>query len=349
MFKVLIADDERMVKRTLRVLIETEIEGFAVIGEAKDGEQALRMAEESEPDLIITDVRMPVRDGLQLIQELTARQNTAEFIIISGYDDFTYAQTALRYGVADYLLKPIDPSYFISVLQKIKTRLQQKEHQPFQLKEWFWDCKTQAEKMAAFIWDLNQSEVVAELARIDADIRNNHKHNPVDLLGKYDYFWMVIEGELQQLNHDVLLLPPFPPLQGKEGAEQLCESIRTEVCKIMEQIRTSRNWWNYNRVMKNAMELVEMNYTDPAFTLKDAATHLKISPYYFGNLFKKTTGISFAQYVTNLRIEKAKELFQNPYAKVYEIAQSVGFEDYTYFSKTFKKVTGSSPSEYRRR
>lgn len=127
MMKVLLVDDERVVKRSMRALIETEVTDFRIVAEAKNGQEALQAVELYRPDIVITDIRMPGMDGLALIRELKTRGLQAEFVIVSGYGDFAYAQTALRYGVTDYLLKPIDADYFVSVLTGIKKRISQSD------------------------------------------------------------------------------------------------------------------------------------------------------------------------------------------------------------------------------
>ncbi|WJH35856.1 response regulator [Paenibacillus sp. CC-CFT747] len=155
MYKVLIADDERMVRLTLRTLIEREAEGFTVLAEAKDGEQAYRISLEARPDVIITDIRMPGLTGLELIRSLSAHKLEPEYLVVSGHDDFGYAQAAIRSGVADYLLKPIDPAYFSHALGRIAARLNSKSgRRPS--RDWMWTWKGYAEQAAEAIWGLTK-------------------------------------------------------------------------------------------------------------------------------------------------------------------------------------------------
>lgn len=103
--KVLIADDEQIMWEGLRLTIDWESYGFSVIGAVSNGEKALRLCEENPPDLVITDIRMPVMDGLELTRELISRYPKVKIIILSAYDDFKYAQKAISYGASEYLLK----------------------------------------------------------------------------------------------------------------------------------------------------------------------------------------------------------------------------------------------------
>ncbi len=116
----MLVDDESYTRQGLRNLIDWEACGYRVTDEADNGEDAFAIIRSRQPDLVITDIRMPEMDGLELIrrsrEELPA---SPSFIIISGYDDFSYAQQAVRYGVFDFVLKPIDEDILVSALQKL--------------------------------------------------------------------------------------------------------------------------------------------------------------------------------------------------------------------------------------
>ncbi|MBB6732198.1 response regulator transcription factor [Cohnella zeiphila] len=123
MFKVLIVDDEPQIRTGLGTIIPWESFGFVVAGAAEDGEEALALAGELHPDLVITDIKMPGMDGIELSRELRARRPELPILILSGYNEFSYAKEALRYGVAEYLLKPVDPAELSGVLERIYEKL----------------------------------------------------------------------------------------------------------------------------------------------------------------------------------------------------------------------------------
>lgn len=129
MYSVILVDDEVFSRQGLRNLIDWEDCGFTVTGEAGNGEDALAMIHRDKPDLVITDIRMPVMDGLELIRRIREDHalSDTEFIIISGYDDFAYAQKAVRYGVLDFILKPIDEHELQSVLKELAGKLDREE------------------------------------------------------------------------------------------------------------------------------------------------------------------------------------------------------------------------------
>ncbi|MDO5136552.1 MAG: response regulator [Eubacteriales bacterium] len=107
MLKVLIADDEKKVCRLIQMLCDWKKLDMELVGAAYNGIQALEMIEKHEPDILLTDIRMPGYDGIEVIRHVREKGIYPEVVIISGYTDFTYAQSAIRYGVVDYLLKPI--------------------------------------------------------------------------------------------------------------------------------------------------------------------------------------------------------------------------------------------------
>lgn len=124
MIKVLIVDDEPKLRQGLQTLIPWEKLGFTVIAAASNGREALKMIGEEPPDVVIADIRMPVMDGLQLIQNLRSAGGQMECIILSGYADFEYAKQAIQYGVAGYLLKPINIREMSATLQQVRERIE---------------------------------------------------------------------------------------------------------------------------------------------------------------------------------------------------------------------------------
>jgi two-component system response regulator YesN len=138
MLKVLLVDDEPVVLKALKVLINWDELGYSVCGEAKDGKTALQMILQQNPDVVVTDIRMPAMDGLALIQQCNMQaRRRVRFIILSGYDDFQYAQRAIKFGVAEYLLKPVDENALMDALMRLQIHLEQ-ENQKEQL---LWENK----------------------------------------------------------------------------------------------------------------------------------------------------------------------------------------------------------------
>ncbi len=124
MYRIVIADDEKHVRELLTKNINMADNEYQVVGKAENGAQALELVRELKPDILITDVCMPLVDGLELIGKIKELDQSVKTVIISGYDDFTYAKQALTLGVTDYLLKPFLPDEMYEVLDKIKAELE---------------------------------------------------------------------------------------------------------------------------------------------------------------------------------------------------------------------------------
>lgn len=135
MYKLLVVDDEKWVRQGLSLTIDWLAEGIELIGEAEDGEEALQRLQKDSADIIITDIKMPRMDGLGLIEALRNQQKKVYVIIISGYNDFEYAQKALKYGAYDYVLKPIEETTLLEVVRRCVNDLEQDNKRHHQLKE----------------------------------------------------------------------------------------------------------------------------------------------------------------------------------------------------------------------
>ena len=117
--KVVIAEDEYLILEELADMIPWGSLGLQLAGKAGDGNTALRLLETTGADLFITDIRIPVKDGLTVIEEARRKQDDLSCVIISGYSEFDYALRAIRLGVSNYLIKPVDEKMLVDTLRKI--------------------------------------------------------------------------------------------------------------------------------------------------------------------------------------------------------------------------------------
>ena len=128
-YRVIVAEDEKLLlKNTVDKIHRLEL-GFQVVASAQTGIQALKLIEQLHPHLLITDIRMPVMDGLELIEKAKEIQPDLDCMIVSGYSDFEYAQRACRLQAFDYLLKPVDPSALREALQRLKLQYSAKQRE----------------------------------------------------------------------------------------------------------------------------------------------------------------------------------------------------------------------------
>lgn len=163
MHTVLLVDDEIFARQGLKSLIDWSACGFEITGEADNGEDALKLIRKSKPSLVVTDIRMPVLDGLELIRRTVEQeQHQPSFIIISGYDDFKYAQQAVRFGVHDFILKPIDELVLQETLNRLNQKLTQEKTERLQRER----LKKSELFTALLKGELNDADELAECRRV---------------------------------------------------------------------------------------------------------------------------------------------------------------------------------------
>lgn len=126
MYKLIIVDDESEIRNGLLEIIDWEKEGFVVVGEAENGLDALQLAETTPIDLVITDIRMPFMDGLEMAKEIRKLQPMVSFIILSGFDDFEYTRQAIQIRISDYVLKPVSSDDLIPILRSVKASMDER-------------------------------------------------------------------------------------------------------------------------------------------------------------------------------------------------------------------------------
>ena len=132
MYKIMFVDDEEQNLFLMEKILDWEEIGFRVCGIALDGEEGIKVYEETEPDVVCVDIRMDEMDGLTLIRELQKKGRKCVFIIVTAYSEFSYAQTAIKLGVKNYLLKPISRKEMIPMMKEIKKELDENQKKEMQ-------------------------------------------------------------------------------------------------------------------------------------------------------------------------------------------------------------------------
>lgn len=248
MLRVLLVEDENIIRRGLHYQVDWTEANCVVIGEAATGKEGLEKIAALKPDIVITDIRMPDMDGLEMLRQGQAMGDFSS-IIISGYSEFDYAKQAIRLGVTEYLLKPVDIDELKNCLHVICDR------------------------------------------QLPARRQDSSAGRQEPLL-------------LPELMQDTAVLK-------NKYANTMLAYIRK----------------NYGR---------QISLTDLSLELNISCTHLNTK-------FKAETGYTFHGFLNYYRICKAVELQKTGLYRLYEIAEMVGFSDYKYFNKVFKKYTGYSP------
>ncbi|MCR1898462.1 response regulator [Irregularibacter muris] len=382
MIRVIIADDENRICKLIMKLIQWDEIGMIIVGTASNGVEALELIEKEKPDIAITDIRMPGYDGLQMIEKAKAINKDLEFIIISGYGQFEYAKKAIEYGVKDYLLKPINQEELLQALHKVKEDITKKRGQ-VALKEQYESSLNLRGKnvRTSFLNNAIESNgkdsTVNSLEEICFDFSKKFIHR-VERLDKEGIKKEILhlQGEISQsdiereecrsLMHEIARIYYLTMKSNKieagdtpeeskilEEAIDNSQSIEDLFHVLIDHIDTSltllldKDRAGNLRQINQAKKYIEENYMKN-ITLEDLGTHIGFNPSYFSSLFKKETGTSFIEYLSQIRMEKAKELLRESDLRIQDICLMVGYNDVKYFSKSFMKYTGLKPNEYRK-
>lgn len=349
MIKVLLVDDESWNRDIVRTFGSWEELGMEIVGEAEDGTEALRLTEQLSPQIIITDMRMPGADGVMLMNKVHEQFPELKVVVVSGYDDFKYAQSAIRFGAVDYLLKPIDPKELNAVLLKCKEALE-----------------TTSVQYGGMVLDI---EVSASLSIYKQLLRTHYNELNVDgviaaLQGvreELEQYGISKPGMLWQVSQEMLLL--LKELMKANGLEEdhlkaqinekvLASSEHTaafliqQYCESLEQLIGLRKY-------KNKLNLGEVRqYIDHHFaeavTLDALARAFFVSKEYLSKVFKLEYGRNVTDYILHLRMEKAKEWLKDEGIPIKTVAELIGYEDVGYFYRVFKKHYGIAPGEMRK-
>lgn len=385
MYKVLIADDEEIIRRGIAHFLKKDPD-IQVVAQAEDGEMALEQAMEYHPDLLFVDINMPFLNGLDFIEKLKTVQPDALILVITGYDDFKYAQKALRLGVFDYLLKPIMEDTFYEALGKAKDQLGHRQKQA-QYLEW---ARALVEKnrpalIAEFLegWldgRFTEAEIQERISALGLELPEpvgvtlvhlENKDN-AEIGGEWDEDLLFYAAE-NMANEVFQTLRPVSTCRNSAGelvlltaGEQLKHLLQTHLPVDVFLTRRLgdtlqglpaayegasedlRTLLETPQLVRDAKKYIEENFAREEFSLTEAADYTHVSPQHLSRVFRQSTGITFMDYITRVRIRRAIELLRDDDHKIYEIAEAVGYSSQHYFSSAFKKVLGVSPMEYKK-
>lgn len=357
---------------------------------------ALEQAMEYHPDLLFVDINMPFLNGLDFIEKLKTVQPDALILVITGYDDFKYAQKALRLGVFDYLLKPIMEDTFYEALGKAKDQPGHRQKQA-QYLEW---ARALVEKnrpalIAEFLegWldgRFTEAEIQERISALGLELPEpvgvtlvhlENKDN-AEIGGEWDEDLLFYAAEnmanevFQTLRpvstcrnsagELVLLTAGEPRAVWEAAGEQLKHLLQTHLPVDVFLTRRLgdtlqglpaayegasedlRTLLETPQLVRDAKKYIEENFAREEFSLTETADYTHVSPQHLSRVFRQSTGITFMDYITRVRIRRAIELLRDDDHKMYEIAEAVGYSSQHYFSSAFKKVLGVSPMEYKK-
>lgn len=364
LFDVLLVDDEPYVREGIKNLIDWKKCGFNLCGEADNGEKAIGLAVELSPHVIITDIKMPLMDGLELIKIVSQIANgRIKFIILSGYNEFEFAKTAMQYNVKNYILKPIDEDELSQSLKKLYIEIE--SEMKFNILK---NNIVFYEGTKDFPYNHEFVELTSIPALIEA-IESNQENSIHSIIHSiYDKLYTLnitsesvhtyinsFKNEIMKIMHQMggnmeEILTDFPvqsievnKITSDESREAMID-YSIKIAAYIEALRRSQSLG----IIADIRNYILRNYQNK-ITLKSISEHFYINPVYLGQLFKKKLGISFNDYLSNLRVEEAKKLLRRKDMKVYEIAKGVGYNEPDYFISRFEKAVGMTPAQYRQK
>lgn len=332
---LLIVDDEVMIRNGIKHMVSSYGKPFSTIRLAENGEQALAMIAERPPDLVITDIRMPRMDGLELSRNIHELYGYITVVIISGFAEFEYAKKCVAYGVKEYLLKPVVKKDIHEMLDKLLPGMEKSVVAPTQAKKWL-------DEMTEHMWQLQTKEMERCLEDWLAYCRERTEHPEQLRALLQDSCHGVLDRLKEKGHHDPQASAPI--LKG--SFEEVMEAFREQIRSIAGELTARRG--GFKDLMAEAKAYIDQNIGKEV-TLEEVANLVGLTPNYFSMFFKKATGVTFINYRMTRRMELAEQLLALPHYRIVDVAHEVGYEDYSHFAKTFRKMKGLSPTEYRSR
>lgn len=339
MYSVLLVDDDEIVIRGLLTVINWEEMGANVFS-AKNGLEAVQIINEQNIDLIISDIKMPIIDGIELSKYISDNKLNIEVVLFSAYGEFEYAKKAIAYGVREYFIKPIDLDILSRIKQIVKTAINKKQ-QYIAIKE-----KMHSEDFEKNVKDAvlnNDSEKLNEF--LDIDVTNT------DITLIRDYYCILLEYVTRCIGKT-----EYSDLKPEWINELLSCNDNESIKKIvLKKIKVMIETWNVERnnnvdgLIKYIKNYIDLNYLNSDMNVSWVADKFGIDLTYLSSNFKRLFGVNIKKYIYSLKMKEACKLLETTDLKAYEIGKKIGYNDSQYFSNTFKKTFGMTPAEYRKK
>lgn len=340
MYHILVVDDEPMIRRGLEKLILGSAPDSVTVETADNGVDALEKMGHRRPDFVFTDIRMPRMDGLELCSKIRERHNDIEIVVVSGYSDFDYAQKCVSYGVKEYILKPVTRLGITQAVMKLIEGAVMKRTIAFipmaEQESWL-------EQLEDAVWHLNEAKV----AETVVELRRYCAEQGIDAEQLRELLYELLAKLVKNLNRrDVYSFPPLDgAMKGEADEAALSQWTSDRLGEMMSLIKGKRRG-NAKDPVEEVKRYIENNLSKE-LSLEEVADRLGLNPSYFSQLFKQMTDETFVQYRIKRRVERAKKLLALSHYKITDISHEVGYADHPHFTKTFKRMTGYTPSEYR--
>ncbi len=372
MYRVLIVDDEAIMLNGLKRIL-SKIPEVTVVAKFCSSLQAREYLEENNVDIVFTDIRMPVIDGLELSRWIVEHKLECQIILISAYNEFSYARKAMEYGIKYYLTKPIRLVDVKQVIDQIKEEKDRHERKLIWHHNYREDIQ-EAEMYHALIRESKPSEDKLKKSLYYAEYQilfETGDYEKIDLnldlvrTGMTNIFrWqakqcvsVLVSQDKKELKYILLgeNVEYFPSSEEIKERAKILMNLEISVWKItcgnanelIEKKRQEIAQDNIqDEVIKKAKHYIKQNLSKN-ISRDDVAEYVFLDSAYFSKYFRKKTGRSFHEYLQQERIARVKHFLERGY-KVQDAMKEVGLNNRNHFNMVFKEYTGVSPSEYRK-
>lgn len=340
-------------RKNLKQKIDWDAYRLQLEGEASNGQEALSLIARTRPNIIICDIKMPIMDGLELLKRIQDQPHI-KFIILSGYSDFQFIRTAIKYGAFDYILKPIQPEELAGVLLRAVEDIEAARQQAKKEIDLSLDIREKllGKYESLYIHLVESRDLEGIYQSIDTFYAELEEYPAPHLYqNSFREFIYLLNKICDTFRIDKAIISQKASGRSLEAGgyfqkEMVVQRIKEIFKAIIDDLAYQKNV-DRKKIVYNVISDIEKNYFGK-ISLELISKKYYINPSYFSQLFKSVTNETFSNYVIKYRIQKAKELMKIGGLKIYQIAEMVGYEDEKHFSQLFKKNTGVSPSEYQK-
>lgn len=333
MYKLLLVDDETIIRDGIIKMVDWDRLDIIVTASCANAFAALDSMMDDMPDILMTDVRMPGMNGLELIERACSLHPHLHTIILSGYNDFDYARQAMKYGVKEYLLKPCASEEMEQALARTCREVDKYRSHVLQL------SGERQEQVRSLIEKTNELRT----GTLDADALT---HQAGELAKAVHDPSVMREALFRMLTNDA---PPNWSINVIQNVLTQPDQLIPQFVNTIQRLR-EESGGDQRGIVRKMTAYTEEHYGDETLSLQYIADNVVfMSADYIGRKFAKSTGERFSNYLVRVRMEQAKKLLRSdPSIRSYEIAEKIGLGNNPhYFSLVFRKYTGMTPTEYR--
>ncbi|MCL2033112.1 MAG: response regulator [Oscillospiraceae bacterium] len=369
MYKVLFAEDEALMRMAFSKMMDWDNSGFQLAAVVANGAEALSYIEKNKVDVLITDLKMPVMDGLELIEALKERSFRGVILVLSNYTDFELVRKALTRGAADYMLKlNIDGEALLKQLNEAAEILKGEkagnprqrgdspasdvffypsQHHIHNRLDMKFDCLPEsfsASKTAAKYISLYYGQGAAAAEEYMSTLMSRCAALPVHPPEAKAFFIATAQKIAAAVHGDINEKRELDHIQ---DAGRFLSELCAWLSALLEEARLPQflQFALYKKEVRDALLFIHFHFTEK-ITLDDVAKAVNLNRNYLCRLFKQETGVSMFAYLNDLRMKKAAALIEAGDTYMRGVAAAVGIDDQFYFARVFKKYHKVPPSKY---